>query len=383
MAKTPLPANTSLEDVKLRIKETYSNPNVGRVEQVWLKEGPRVFRVATLLEILDPKVGKRHHYSLKLDTLNRTTKVGWFSKAEQSIRIEGKPEDDEIERLFSFLAAHREGIFDGKTGNLRIVSSEQYYQLEKFLTVLPNFASIDRLNIVKTILSQFDSNISNVQDFLSAFQYSEGTTLRHIAVASRVVEYKKAFEVMKSMIENNQINESEIQKHLTANPWMFGSEYSELLDRRTWTRDNRLDFMLRRSVDGYLEVVEIKTPFQEDLLVYDKSHDSYSPCSKLSQVIGQVVKYIEEVNRDRDKIIAKDKCDALKVCARIIVGRDGNENMMAALRSFNSHLHGIEIITFDQLMRIAKRVLSVFDNEISPSKNIPSLNAVEKEDLPF
>ena len=41
---------------------------------------------------------------------------------------------------------------------------------------------------------------------------------------------------------------------------MLGSEYSELLDRRTWTRDDNVDFMLRRTADNYLEVIEIKTP---------------------------------------------------------------------------------------------------------------------------
>src|SRR5690606_20496594 len=124
-------------------------------------------------------------------------------------------------------------------------------------------------------------------------------------------------------------------------PWMFGSEYSELLSRRNWTRDERVDYMLRRTADNYLEVVEIKTAFPEPLFLYDKSRDCYHHSSKLSRVIGQVTKYIEEIERNRDSIIAKDESDTLKVRARVIIGRDGQKLEKAALRNLNSHLHRI------------------------------------------
>ena len=74
---------------------------------------------------------------------------------------------------------------------------------------------------------------------------------------------------------------------------MFGSEYSELFSRRTWTRDDNLDYMLRRTVDGYLEIVEIKTAFSDRLFIFDTSHDSYYPSVKLSTVLaGQCRDYL-------------------------------------------------------------------------------------------
>ena len=125
--------------------------------------------------------------------------------------------------------------------------------------------------------------------------------------------------------------------------------------------------MLRRTVDDFLEIVEIKTAFSEPLFRYDKSHDSYYPSSRLSRVVGQVMKYIEEVERNRDKILVKDEVDTLKIRARVIVGRDGKtKGERAALRNFNSHLYRIEIITFDQLLRIVERVLSMF-RDVKPT----------------
>lgn len=75
------------------------------------------------------------------------------------------------------------------------------------------------------------------------------------------------------------------------------------------------------------------------------------------------MRYIEEIERARESILSKDKLDTLKIRARIIIGRDSEDARQIAPRNFNSHLYRIEIITFDQLLRIAARVLSVFKDE--------------------
>jgi len=110
--------------------------------------------------------------------------------------------------------------------------------------------------------------------------------------------------------------------------------------------------------------------------LHDSSHDSYYPSSKLSPVLGQVTRYIEEVERNRDSIIAIDGSDPLKIRARIIVGRDGNQEHQKALRNFNAHLHRIEIITYDQLIKIAERVLNMFGVTASEPED-------EWDDIPF
>ncbi|MCU0289994.1 MAG: DUF4263 domain-containing protein, partial [Acidobacteria bacterium] len=89
MNKQPLPYDTPIEDVLVKIRETFKNPNIGKVTQVPLKNGPRTYRLATLMEILDPETKNLHHYSLRLDTLDRTKTKGWFSKPDSSTRLEG------------------------------------------------------------------------------------------------------------------------------------------------------------------------------------------------------------------------------------------------------------------------------------------------------
>lgn len=138
--------------------------------------------------------------------------------------------------------------------------------------------------------------------------------------------------------------------------------------------------MLRRTVDNYLEIVEIKTAFQDRLFIHDEARDCFYPSAKLSPVIGQVTRYIEEVERNRDAILAKDKVDTLKIRARAIVGRD-NPQEQAALRNLNAHLYRIEIITFDQLVRIAERVLAIFTDGVGfmPDEDVEAFD----DDIPF
>ncbi|HAL30017.1 MAG TPA: DUF4263 domain-containing protein [Coriobacteriia bacterium] len=352
-----LSPDKSLEDVKVRIRQSVSNPNVGKIEQAVLKEGPRAFRLATLTQILDADVV--HHYSLKIDSIDRK-KDGWFYKPEKSVTLEGR-DPDEIERLFRFLQAHLGGKLDGADEDLQIVRSSDYQKLEQLLGLIPQLASPDMIELVKLVIPRIKDSSSYLDDFLEAFENSDPETVRHIAIASRVIRQRRAHARLQDMIDSGETSEQGFQEHLASHPWMFGSEYSELLDRRKWTRDDNLDFMLRRTTDNYLEILEIKTPFSDALFIEDKSHDSYYPSAKLSPVIGQVIRYICEVERNRDSIISRDGHDPLKIRARVIVGRDGDAKHQEALRNLNAHLHRIEILTFDQLARISSRALDMFE----------------------
>src|SRR5688572_15197745 len=163
-----LPPDTSLDDLKVRIRETYSNPNVRKIHQVVLKEGPQAFRIATLLEVVNRESGNFHHYSLKIDHIDKR-RGGWFAKPARSIRLDGDS-PDEVERLYRFLHALYQNNLASESGELHVIRSEDYAKLEKVLEALPNLASMDKLQLVKTILSRFEASSSHVADFVAAFQ---------------------------------------------------------------------------------------------------------------------------------------------------------------------------------------------------------------------
>jgi hypothetical protein len=355
---TPLPPELDAEAVKLRIQSSIRNPNVGRVASATLREGPRAYRFATLYEIVRSD-GTHHHYCLRIDSVDRT-KTGWQSRPNKSVALESDG-GDELTRLFSLLQSVRSDSLPSETGDYRVVPEKQFDRLRDLLASVRAADGPRRLRVLQTILASLDTSPVGVADWANILSGGSEGVVRAVSTAARMVEYRRAFERLRDLIETPNTSEAQFQELLSTNPWMFGSEYSELLPRRTWTRDDRLDFMLRRTVDGYLDIVEIKTPIAQPLFRYDQSHDSYSPSAPLSTVLGQVVRYMEEVERSRDNILVKDGLDTLKVRARVIIGRDGEDGQLQALRNFNAHLHRIEIFTFDQLLRIAGRVLDVFD----------------------
>jgi hypothetical protein len=166
-----------------------------------------------------------------------------------------------------------------------------------------------------------------------------------------------AIEELQRLIDTNA-KESEFQKHLERNYWMLGSDYSRLLDIRQFFANSQLDFALLRAADNYLEIIEIKTPLNgKALLIKDDSHEGYYFSSELSQAIGQALKYIERIDSNRYAIEREQKVLVNGVRAKLVIGRDGDEDRRNALRRMNSHFHRIEILTYDQLAQIARNVL--------------------------
>jgi len=45
-----LPADKTLDEIIVLIKKSNKNPNLGSIESVVLKDGPRAYRIATILE---------------------------------------------------------------------------------------------------------------------------------------------------------------------------------------------------------------------------------------------------------------------------------------------------------------------------------------------
>jgi hypothetical protein len=186
------------------------------------------------------------------------------------------------------------------------------------------------------------------------------------AAALNLARFSGALAELRRLIVEDA-KEDAIQAHLAQHAWLFGSEYSTLLGRRRWTRDEQQDFMLRRTVDEYIELVEIKRPLNATALFrYDDSHDAYFPGPELSCVHGQVMKYLQRLDDDRLRIKEIDGEDANKIRAKIIIGRDGDADQQEALRRYNGHQHRIEVITFDQLVRIGERVLQHLQQVVDP-----------------
>ncbi len=179
------------------------------------------------------------------------------------------------------------------------------------------------------------------------------------AIAAIKKQRERSIVELEALISDDA-KEEEFQQLLEKNWWMLGNEYGGLIGKRELALGAQQDFIARRTADGFLEIIEIKRPLNGKNLIYKINQGNHSRShyrQVLSDAIAQVIDYIDEIETNKFSIYYKEKEDVGKIRAKIIIGRDGDEKQKLSLRNLNSSLHGIEILTYDQLLRIAKKSL--------------------------
>lgn len=329
------------------------NPSIPLVDSVILSNSPKVYKQASHFIIIDSHTGTTHHHAIKIETYKKT-KDGAVLDEKHTIHVDDEDED-EISRLATFLCSARN--LPTASGDYLIVPiGSDRLKRQAISQVVNAISTSDKVSSIAELLLQVRGNPELLQ--LLAKRISENPQASKEATAAfNFARFTAAVEKLEELIEKDGL-EREFQAHLAEHPWMFGSEYSENLKRRNWTRDEQQDFMVRRTVDGYLEMIEIKTPLAgKSLFRYDGSHKTHYPSPELSEVLGQVTHYLEKLDADRVSIKFKDGEDVNKIRAKIIIGHNEGEEQQHALRRLNGHLHRIEILTFDQLLQIARQVV--------------------------
>ena len=331
-------------------RDIRESPNVSGVRHCVLKEGKRIRRVAKLTHVRDQHTGEHHHNSLAIRTYALTKAACTFDLA-RSLNLDGT----ETERLTAFLGSTESEAVPVQTGGYLVVPTRG--ASDAATAALRDLTAPDRLDALSMLLREAAAKPEVLGEMVARLAADDGY-LERAAAALNLALYRRVLERLQEMIQDPDTSEGQFQTLLKANPWLFGSAYSAILNRRRWTRDEITDFVLRRSTDGWVEIIEIKTPLSgQALFGRDRSHKTLFAGAELSKVTAQVQNYLEHLDRSRDGILANDGVDVTKTRALIIVGLDGELDQQQALRRYNSHLHRIEVITFDGLLAIASQVL--------------------------
>ena len=128
-----------------------------------------------------------------------------------------------------------------------------------------------------------------------------------------------------------------------------------------------------RSIDGFVDVVEIKKP---DLPFWagPDSHGNYYPTSHLTAAISQCLNYLYRIELQSNSVEFMERVDDTKTVkpqCMLVYGRsdDWGEDKMKALRILNAAYNQFHIITYDQLLIRAKQLLGVTDT--AEDDNLP------------
>jgi len=234
---------------------------------------------------------------------------------------------------------------------------------EAVLKTLPKFEKIaDKtkselfLNLAQRI-RETDIDVSKVSE----------ESLREIKAASAQAYLKKQIRVLKLRLQKNYPEtkgKSSWQSWIYDNIWLFGSNYAKAIPKEKVGFQSIPDFLFP-TVDGFVDIMEIKKP-KFLIIKKDSSHaGAYYWDTEVNSAIGQVVNYFHEIELHQLEIAKKLKLSTIKPRAIILVGRTDkwDEEKKEALRKLNNSLHSIEVLSYDQILLRADRLVKIYDKD--------------------
>jgi hypothetical protein len=338
-----------------------SQPDIEGLKTWVITEGKEHRKIAKYWTIRSRHDNSKIHHKLVLETFRRTKKNGMVIDEEHSITLSDK-DVDEIGALLDALASVSSMGKQGKhiIINTRNTNDAKLHQILKAISI-----SGHKVDMLAEILSWADVE-PRVTNGLIKLASEHPNRSKSLAAALNYGRYKHEIEELEKLIDNDE-PERVYQKFLENAIWMFGSEYSELLPKRALALGIQLDFPLRRTVDGYLEIIEIKRPINDEVLfTKDASHSGlFLRNAKLTNAIDQAANYLRQLDAEQYRLEAKEGILSEKVRAKVVIGRDkNNPEIINALRLVNEQNLRVEVITYDQLLRIAKRILDILGDEV-------------------
>jgi len=352
--------------IKATMPSSDFHPDVQSMQSVTLKDGPRVRKIAKYGIFRNRHTGEAHHDALTIKTFKKS-KGQCLLDTEHSVSLSGE-NGDEIQMLLDLLTAGRQKLVPQASGTYVVAHAKSEAEAHALKQVIEAVIASGEYDLFAQAVVKAGSDAQMFSKLLERAAM-DPRLFTEAAAALNLAVYRSAVDTLRALVESDKgPTERQFQNLLGEHPWMFGSEYSELLRQRNWTRNEQQDFVVRRTSDGFIEIIEIKTPLcGKPLFKFDASHNSFYVNTDLSKVVGQVQKYIEQIDAAHDSIQVKDGEDTSKIRAKIIIGRDVNAENVQSLRRFNGHLHRIEVITFDGLLKTAERVLSYLESAIRPN----------------
>lgn len=313
------------------------------IEQQILKDGTFVKKVAQTV-IVDHKTQGRRVESLTFDEFRKAKKnEPWPEAATSRITLD----HEAVRKLLNYLLAHKELL---------------KLQRSSFYTLLTGTHELSELDP-----SELSALVALVQAAAEQGKLAEiikPEALQNINAAIHQARYKSAIDQLSQMLANPVLTEDNYKKWFLEHHWVFGTDYLGPEDGTKIGWASKGDIVLR-SVDGYQDLVELKLPTAE-VLKHDRSHKNWFPSTEVSMALAQVIKYFQETEDARMMLAQKEKLPFLKPRARIVIGRSNawEQEQYDALRRLNAILQNIQIVSYDYLLSIAKRMIEYYEKTV-------------------
>ncbi|MFD5034973.1 Shedu anti-phage system protein SduA domain-containing protein [Streptomyces sp. NPDC058405] len=167
---------------------------------------------------------------------------------------------------------------------------------------------------------------------------------------------------LRKVVEDPRASEHALQRALKGQHWIFGGRFvGEAIHRRLVPGDE-VDLPLIRH-DGALHVVELKRAMSLAGPLVKKYRGSWIPTAQVHDAVGQAVNYLVALDENRHRLREDLGIETRRASAMVLIGHPlvqpsvPEESINEALRTFNTHVNRVEVLTYKELIDNAERSL--------------------------
>lgn len=292
--------------------------------------------------------GTLHHITLEITKFSKKPTQSWEEVEPQKTILSTDKPQQSLTKLVNALKS--QGELYTRTNSKAIILDPDEADLFKQL-------GEENIEFLEKIIKSFGT--AEAKEKLLELNQEN---LNELFASVKQAKNRKAVQQLREYV-NSVVKEHDFQVWIEGNTWVFGTEYVQKFDTRKIGIHSQADFIVQ-SLDGFTDLIELKKA-DVTLLDKDESHNCYYPSRDLSQVIGQAVHYIKVMEDHRSILKEGDDLDVLKPRVKIVMGRSLGLTFdeKKALRLLNASLHGIEIITYDEILSRAEKIIEIYDSE--------------------
>lgn len=332
-------------ELRLRLRTDLASPNLLSIEDVVVKAGPRAWKTAALLTFGDKSTGEVKRRTFVVQTWERSTHGSY--QFEKRAEYRWFCEDEEINAVQALL-------------NENLPSDGRFVVVEENSTaaLLGRLARGDSASAVSLV-----SDLLRMPEVREALSKSDA-----VAVGSSLVvaqRQRAALAVLEAAVNNPGSSEHSLQTALDNQWWLFGGQFIGQNQRRQLTALDQLDIPLLRA-DGSIHIVELKRAHIPRLVEPYRSHLIVG--SDVHQAVGQTMNYLRALDEQSASIQQNLGIDVRRATATVVIGHpqfvSGNRSALdvsQTLRTYNSHLSRVQVITYAELIDGAKAALRLID----------------------
>jgi hypothetical protein len=339
---------SSEEALRLWLQRDSTHPKIREKRTAVIKNGPEAFKAAELLTIGPPGSDVVKQRTLRLRTLVRS--AGDDFEEKQAGRYTWYCEGEEIELLRALLTEDLP-----VPGGYTLINNQS------------PAAAVARLLAGEDAATAADAvaRLLTIPGVREALAHSDTAAAGAALVTAQ--RQRQALELLEKRVLDPSSLEATLHDALKEQWWLFGGRYLGEHRRRLLTVLDQVDIPLIRA-DGSLHIVELKRAKTSAKLIYQE-HGHLAVGTDVHKAVSQGINYLRSFDEHQAQIRQDLKVDVRRTTVTVVIGHPAfcdydEEDVAQTLRTYNSHLARIEVITYAELIAGARAALDLTVPEI-------------------